>query len=127
MKSQLLGLVVAAALSPGFAAAQTDATTANDLDAVKEIHKSILSKLEAKTEAEMKIYTNTIPGAPVKYAMVPIPSGEFTMGSPDPESGRKHPVTRGHHPTSWSRIGGSSSVRSSDGGPGSFPSGRLPV
>ena len=69
MKSQLLGLVVAAALSPGFAAAQTDATTANDLDAVKEIHKSILSKLEAKTEAEMKIYTNTIPGAPVKYAM----------------------------------------------------------
>jgi len=89
MKSQLLGLVVAAALSPGFAAAQTDATTANDLDAVKEIHKSILSKLEAKTEPEMKIYTNTIPGAPVKYAMVPIPSGEFTMGSPDPEPGRK--------------------------------------
>ena len=31
----------------------------------------------------MKPYTNTIPGTQVTYAMVPIPGGEFVMGSPD--------------------------------------------
>ena len=36
-----------------------------------------------KAEAEMKAYTNTIPGTAVTYAMVPIPGGEFVMGSPD--------------------------------------------
>jgi formylglycine-generating enzyme required for sulfatase activity len=36
----------------------------------------------------MKLYTNTIPGATAKYVMIPIKSGEFTMGSPDAEAGR---------------------------------------
>src|SRR6266542_1643018 len=55
---------------------------------VAEIHKMILAKLEAKTEADMKPYTNTIPGTQVNYAMVSIPGGEFLMGSPPNESGR---------------------------------------
>ena len=37
----------------------------------------------------MKPYTNTIPGTRVTYAMVPIPGGEFVMGSPDNETGHK--------------------------------------
>ena len=37
----------------------------------------------------MKPYTNTIPGTQVSFAMVPIPGGEFVMGSPDSEPGRK--------------------------------------
>ena len=37
----------------------------------------------------MKPYTNTIPGTRVSFAMVPIPGGEFVMGSPDSEPGRK--------------------------------------
>src|SRR5437763_5384513 len=36
----------------------------------------------------MKAYTKTVLGNTAKYAMVPIKSGEFTMGSPDSEPGR---------------------------------------
>lgn len=44
---------------------------------------------EAKTEAEMKPYTEQIPGTPVKFDMVPIPGGKFLMGSPAGEADRK--------------------------------------
>ena len=37
----------------------------------------------------MKSYTNTIPGTSVNYAMVPIPAGEYLMGSPATEANRK--------------------------------------
>lgn len=43
---------------------------------------------DAKTEAEMKPYTKFIPGMDVKFEMVPIPGGTFTMGSPKDEEGR---------------------------------------
>jgi len=43
---------------------------------------------EAKTEAEMKPYTEVIPGTEVKFEMVPIPGGVFMMGSPESEEGR---------------------------------------
>ena len=33
-------------------------------------------------------YTTTIPGTEVKYQMVPVPGGSFTMGSPEDEEGR---------------------------------------
>lgn len=42
----------------------------------------------AKTESEMKAYTQTIPGVDVKFDLVPIPGGEFVMGSPDSEADR---------------------------------------
>lgn len=35
---------------------------------------------EAKTAGEMKPYTETIPGSDIKFKMVPIPGGKFTMG-----------------------------------------------
>jgi len=38
--------------------------------------------------ADMKAYTETIPGADVKFKMVPIPGGTFTMGSPESEKKR---------------------------------------
>jgi formylglycine-generating enzyme required for sulfatase activity len=41
------------------------------------------------TEAEMKRYTMTIPGTQVTFDMIPIRGGEFTMGSPQDEAGRK--------------------------------------
>jgi len=62
---------------------------ANESLTVAEIHKMILAKLEAKTESEMKPYTNTISGTQITYAMLPIPSGEYTMGSPANEPGRQ--------------------------------------
>jgi len=42
----------------------------------------------AATEAEMKPYTEEIPGCDVSFEMVPIPGGKFTMGSPETEEGR---------------------------------------
>ncbi len=61
----------------------------DEMATVAEIHKKILSNLKATTEAAMQPYTNTVPGTTVSYAMRPIPSGEFTMGSPASEAGRK--------------------------------------
>ncbi len=43
---------------------------------------------EAVTQAEMKKYTETLAGADVAFDMVPIPGGEYLMGSPDGEAGR---------------------------------------
>jgi formylglycine-generating enzyme required for sulfatase activity len=45
--------------------------------------------MTVKSPAEMKPYTNTIPGTAVTYEMVPIAGGEFVMGSPDAEKDRK--------------------------------------
>ena len=56
---------------------------------VADIHKRIVAGLDATQEAEMKPYTNTISGTQVKYAMLPIPSGEYVMGSLATEPGRK--------------------------------------
>src|SRR5690349_188749 len=67
---------------------------------------------EAKTEKEMQPYTDLIVGADVKFEMVPIPGGKFTMGSPASEAGRKenegpqHEVTiepfwMGKHEVRW--------------------------
>jgi len=43
---------------------------------------------EAKTQAGMKKYTELLTGTDVAFDMVPIPGGEFVMGSPDSEAGR---------------------------------------
>jgi formylglycine-generating enzyme required for sulfatase activity len=56
---------------------------------VPEIHKRILAELKEKSPSEMKPYTNTIPGTAIAYEMVPIPAGEFVMGSPESEKDRK--------------------------------------
>jgi len=44
--------------------------------------------VRAETAAEMKPYTESIPGVDVKFDMVPIPGGKFMMGSPETEKGR---------------------------------------
>ena len=44
---------------------------------------------DAKTEGEMKEYVEKIEHTDAKIEMVPIKSGEFLMGSPDGEEGRK--------------------------------------
>src|SRR5215471_10966325 len=43
---------------------------------------------QATSSAEMKPYVETIPGSEVKFEMVPISGGIFTMGSPAREAGR---------------------------------------
>ncbi|MCP5518863.1 MAG: SUMF1/EgtB/PvdO family nonheme iron enzyme [Verrucomicrobiales bacterium] len=41
-----------------------------------------------RTAAEMRAYTNTIPGTTVTYSMTPIPGGTYVMGSPAGEADR---------------------------------------
>jgi formylglycine-generating enzyme required for sulfatase activity len=63
----------------------------------------------------MQAYTNTIPGSRVTYAMTPIPGGEFVLGSPDAEAGRKpdegpqrrvklDPFWMGTHEVTWDQF-----------------------
>jgi formylglycine-generating enzyme required for sulfatase activity len=61
----------------------------NDNITIPDIYARITANPTAANESEMKAYTNTIPGTGVRFAMVPIPGGEFVMGSPDTERGRK--------------------------------------
>ncbi|HNQ90177.1 MAG TPA: formylglycine-generating enzyme family protein [Verrucomicrobiota bacterium] len=63
----------------------------NDDATVPDIQKRLvetLAKEGIKAAADMKAYTNTIPGSTVNYVMLPIPGGEFLMGSPEAEAGR---------------------------------------
>src|SRR5687767_10778239 len=45
--------------------------------------------VEKSKQTEHKSYTNTIPGTQVSYGMIAIRGGEFVMGSPPNEPGRK--------------------------------------
>jgi formylglycine-generating enzyme required for sulfatase activity len=59
-----------------------------DDSTVPAIHERIVAGQKEKSAAEMKTYTNTIPGTDAKYSMVAIPGGEFIMGSPASEPNR---------------------------------------
>jgi len=61
----------------------------NDNVTIPDIHARIASKPAVASDSEMKPYTNTIPGTRVTFALVPIPGGEFVMGSLDSEAARK--------------------------------------
>jgi len=61
----------------------------NDNITIPDIHARITANTTVADQGQMKPYTNTIPGTRVTYAMVPIPGGEFLMGSPANEPGRK--------------------------------------
>jgi formylglycine-generating enzyme required for sulfatase activity len=62
---------------------------AREVVLVEQIHRDILAaSSKEQAQAEMKTYTNTIPGTSVTYTMVPIAAGEFLMGSPATEAKR---------------------------------------
>lgn len=60
-----------------------------DIGNVIEIHRTLVAKLDVTSEAQMKRYTDKITGTEVTFDLVPIPGGEFLMGSPDNEPGHK--------------------------------------
>jgi formylglycine-generating enzyme required for sulfatase activity/mono/diheme cytochrome c family protein len=66
-----------------------DAPDAKFAQTLEQVHKNITSKQEVSDEKQMKGYTEKIPGSDISFELVAIPSGEFTMGSPDSEAGRK--------------------------------------
>jgi formylglycine-generating enzyme required for sulfatase activity len=61
----------------------------NDNITIPDIASRVSATAPTIPENEMKAYTNTIPGTRVTYAMLPIPGGEFVMGSPANEPNRK--------------------------------------
>jgi formylglycine-generating enzyme required for sulfatase activity len=56
---------------------------------VSQIHWRIVTNLAMNLTAEMKPYTETIPGPKVTFDMVPIPAGHFLLGSAESEPGHK--------------------------------------
>ncbi|HZV35784.1 MAG TPA: SUMF1/EgtB/PvdO family nonheme iron enzyme, partial [Verrucomicrobiae bacterium] len=56
---------------------------------VADIYTHISASGNPASQADMKAYTDTIPGTKVTFDMIPIPGGSFTMGSPDAEPGHQ--------------------------------------
>ncbi len=85
------GLAVAIALGVAAPAVAADAEELKPSEewAVKWLPKPYpVENADAKAEAEMKPYTELVSGTDLKFDMVPIPGGKFTLGSPDTEEGR---------------------------------------
>jgi formylglycine-generating enzyme required for sulfatase activity len=64
-------------------------SAADDMANVIAIHKVLLEKQKEQTQADMKGYNELIIGSEVRFDMVPIPGGQFVMGSADTEAGHK--------------------------------------
>ncbi|MEM1444317.1 MAG: formylglycine-generating enzyme family protein, partial [Verrucomicrobiota bacterium] len=62
---------------------------ADDLSLIEKIREEVIANQKATTFEEMQAYENVIPTTGEKYEMLPIPGGEFLMGSPEDEDGRK--------------------------------------
>ena len=100
---------------------QTEKTTESPANATKSLPAERLGIVkEAPTSGpSVKIdggfmvpYTATIPGTEVKFQMIPVPGGKFTMGSPEGEDGRNEdegpqvqvvvkPFWAGKHEVTW--------------------------
>jgi formylglycine-generating enzyme required for sulfatase activity len=56
---------------------------------VRKLHERIVANVKVKSAAEMKPYTEKIPRTEITFDMVPIPAGEFQIGTPENEAGRR--------------------------------------
>ena len=56
---------------------------------ISEIWKKIVGNAKVTEAKSMKPYTDYLVGHAVSFDMLPIPGGEYTMGSPETEKGRK--------------------------------------
>lgn len=83
-----------------------------ELTVATEIHKKILAASKVNIEADMKKYSTVIPGTAIAFEMMPIPAGEFVMGSPASEANRQDdegpqhkvkldPFWMGKHEVTW--------------------------
>ncbi|MBA4150174.1 MAG: SUMF1/EgtB/PvdO family nonheme iron enzyme [Verrucomicrobia bacterium] len=72
-----------------------DGTKDPETALIEALHQKISGNSKEKSEAEMKAYTGNITES-VTFDMVPIPGGEFLMGSPDSEA-KSNPDERPQH------------------------------
>lgn len=68
---------------------QDDVINPDDLELVRKIHAFIVATSKEKAEAEMKAYESKVPKTGAAYSMMPIPGGEFLMGTPEGEADRR--------------------------------------
>src|ERR1051325_8664951 len=66
-------LVIAAVFIPA-------AIAADEHEVVRQIHERIVARQHANATKQAR-YSVTVPNTTISYDMVPIPAGEFTMGS----------------------------------------------
>ena len=80
-----------------------------------EIHARVVASNTVAEAADMKAYSDAIPKSRAKFEMVPIPGGEFVMGSPIGEEGRDDdegpqrkvkiaPFWMGKHEVTWNEF-----------------------
>ncbi len=81
----LLAAVTPCALAGG----ESTSPSVDEKKLAADMHTQIAANSKEKSEADMKEYKTTIPGTSISFEMAPIKGGEFTMGSPDSEKGRK--------------------------------------
>jgi formylglycine-generating enzyme required for sulfatase activity len=85
---------------------------ADERETVQKIHAKITAALKEKSQADMKPYSVTIPNTDVSFTMIPIAGGEFSMGTPAGEKGRRDdegpqrkvridPFWMGKHEVTW--------------------------
>ncbi len=82
-------LLLAAGLALASPAALPQQRDEKELQLVRRIRERILANSKEKDPAEMKRYRLQIPGTHVSFSMVPIPGGEFLMGTPETEASRQ--------------------------------------
>jgi len=63
--------------------------TPDNMELAKKIHDFIVQTSKEKAEGEMKAYDSKVPKTGIGYKMAAIRGGEFLMGSPESEQGRK--------------------------------------
>lgn len=62
--------------------------TNDDMELIKKIHAHIVKTTESEKSNGHESYAAKVPLTGADYAMVAVPGGEFTMGSPESEAGR---------------------------------------
>ncbi len=66
-----------------------EASRGDGLENAILIHERIMKNLKVTDEKAMRPFKEKIPGSKAEFEMLPIPGGQFVMGSPDGEKGRK--------------------------------------
>jgi formylglycine-generating enzyme required for sulfatase activity len=84
-----LGLAVSLLLAVAFTTAPRTSPAADAAPVPKAPPVVDVPNAKAASDAEMKKYTEVLTGTEVTFDMVPIPGGEFEMGSPEDEADRE--------------------------------------